>query len=468
MKNSVFGSWVLGALLLGCAADTDVDSESATRTTTTLSPIQSVRLGPSQVKFEQIVFDRGGVSSWGAMTIDAVAVAKAAGMRSGFVSARMAGRWLAFNVPVTTAPDALWPARVAARRPAPSRTSPPVRVHFNLGTDRPTSALAADVLFTSRPLTAGDLAAYETQPLGTFAVRPYDQTDDLGILPAAGLPVPPDGLPPAPPPVEIDIPDVLEDHWEVSLPHESNVEAARNQCAVSAMANNLDYLRSTFGLPFLGLHIKSWGDGIGLSGHLDTLSGRVVTDNCNGNGLEMCADDDAGGIMDGLYNFIDADLGNAGVALRHQGNVDSGSANASYPQACSALPQDGPSSPFDSNKVTFEWVCDRIKNGDGVILGYLTYSEPEELGWPGEGQVPISGHAVRVYGCGETAGTRFFRTLDDNKQDKMIGEDNPVCTARAGLAWEYMAVSDVDYDGDLNVDGNYLREIAFAIAIEAL
>lgn len=73
---------------------------------------------------------------------------------------------------------------------------------------------------------------------------------------------------------------------------------------------------------------------------------------------------------------------------------------------------------------------------------------------------------VRVYGCGETAGKRFLRTLDDNQQDK-IGEDDPVCTEREGLSWEHRVVADIDYDGKLNIDDNNLREIEFAFAVSA-
>jgi hypothetical protein len=257
---------------------------------------------------------------------------------------------------------------------------------------------------------------------------------------------------------------VLDEHWEVLLPHTRNVNATRWQCASAAIANNLAYLKDTFGLHVPHPFEKGWkGDGT-LPGIIDALGARPISGPCDKAGLIRCRTSKKGGFIDALYGYLREYAGQSSVALRHVG-LD----HLEYPTQCKSVPSGGPVSVREDPRVTFDWVCDRIENGDGVLLSTFTYEAVDMDGhfWPGENLVQKSAHMVRVYGCGETAGQRFFRVLDDGQQDTMLGEP-ATCTAREGLRWSHWWFPDNTYDLKLWVNGNELRKVEFAMAIEAL
>jgi len=465
MKPELLISSVL--ILGGCVEP--VEDRSATRDAALTSTAKVRPLTRTEITVQHVHVQCDGAaptpSQTGALSIDPIAVTRRTGAAAGFVSARIGSRWIAVNVPVTSRPQDRWPSVVAARRLPPPKAVPPLRVHFDLGTTAPGTTLALRVVFTATPLTRTRIAEVDAVPPNSFDVVTWAEDSPGSVL---GPQLPPDGCPAPKPPPGPASPGSITDHWEHSLPNVQNVEAARNQCVVAAMGNNLAYLADTFGLPFGNPNVKGWGDGVTMPGQLDMYSGRFVQDTCNGDGVENCADDDAGGMMNGLYGYLESAAAFDDVDLRHQGGID----GWHFPTACSALPQDGPVSVQEAPQVTFAWLCDRIQEGAGVILNYHHQKAAESDGplYPGQTEVDVSGHSVRVYGCGYAGGQRYLLTLDDDQQDRMLAPDDdedgePVCTERAGLSWEYWPVDDIDYDGRLNVELDQMREIETATAI---
>ncbi|MDA1316022.1 MAG: hypothetical protein O2968_22090 [Acidobacteria bacterium] len=97
----------------------------------------------------------------------------------------------------------------------------------------------------------------------------------------------------------------------------------------------------------------------------------------------------------------------------------------------------------DGANVTWQWLCDQLKSGEDVELAFS---------WPG------GGHAVRVTGCGKTAGREWIKYDHDLKQ----GFDNGV-----GLETvEVFIDQDLDMDGRLNI-GAMDKNIVYAISESA-
>lgn len=426
-----------------------------TAASSALAMAEPVRLSPNEVTLGQIFFEDdlggGGWSAWGTLTVDPVAAARAAGADAGYVSMRTDQGWVVFNLPIQSHPERDWPARVARQGlPAP-RVVAPMRVDFDLGTTKQTSYVPALVVFSATPLASKrDFSALDTIPLQKFAVTPIVENEQGGIT----VP-PPGGLPPGPElPPSVQFPPDLKDTWTVSLPHNENVNAAHNQCATMAAANSLAFLSDTFGLQVPHGHVKGYGDGLTLVGQLDMFSHRPAPDTCNGKGTFHCIDNSHDrGLLNGIFTYLDDYWLTNDVRIYTQGDPDGN------PDNCASLPQNQPTTEHDGNAVTFDWVCDHIKNGDAVILTFVRYEMVNNA------EEPYSAHAVRIYGCGSAAGEEYLMALDDGWQD---GMDDDVCMENGSLQWKSWPVSDVDNDGSLNINGLWSREITWAMAIEAI
>jgi hypothetical protein len=417
----------------------------------------SIGLGSDAFQVEQIEFvDDGGMSAWGALSVDPVAAARQAGASAGFVSVRTALGWVVHNLPVQSRPEADWPERVVRQGlPAPTLV-PPVRTHFDLGSASPLRALDMVVVFTSVPLNdARELRKWEKAPLAPIVVQATQVIEPKGIAAP-----PPDGLPPQPPPPPpvlapepIDPKLGLANSWHtVSQPAQDNVQSAWNQCAPVAYANALAYLRSTFGLDVPHEHVRGI-NGNGLVGTIDLLSQRPVAGPCNGSPIAYCVDNsNQGGMFDGLYAYLDLVGLQDAVTLDHQGPI------GDLPQVCAdTITQGGPVSTAQGNAVTFAWIRSHIDDGDAVVLAY------DRLQNGPNGESVQSGHALRIYGYSQVNGQDYLMALDDQQQDGLV--DNQCQLQNGGLTWEIWAVGDSDDDGTLNKGLNDLREIKFAMAI---
>jgi hypothetical protein len=414
-----------------------------------------VVLNADDVRVEQLeLLDQGGMSAWGALIVDPVAVARKAGVESGFVSVRTAKGWVVHNLPVQSHPEMEWPEIVKRQGlPAP-RVVHPVRAHFDVGTTRALASTSMAVVFTRQPLgSAKVLKQAEGVPLGKFKVVTTPVT-----LPGGVAAPPPDGIPPQPPPPPpILAPEPIEpvlgvQGWQsVTLPNDDNVNSAFNQCVPVAIANGLAYLRGTFGLAVPEPHVPGVGGGESLVGTLDALSARVTAGPCSGSPVFDCFDGNGqNGFINGLYGYLDTRGLENSVTLRHQG-IDQ-----DYPSAC-GFGGDGPVSTSDGPEVTVDWVKERVDAGNAVLLAF------DRLQQTPQGEVKTSGHMIRIYGYSVIQGQTYFMELDDQQQDAM---NNGMCQPDPdGLSWESFAVGDVDNDGRLNKSLAKLMEVSFAIAI---
>ncbi len=469
--HSVLAILLASAGLGGCAADAGGEagfqsgalrsgdgSLSRSRDDSTRST--SVVLDDDAFAVEQIDFvEEGGMSAWGALSVDPIAVARQTGASRGFLSARNELGWVVHNLPIQSQPNNDWPERVRRLRAADPTFVPPVRTYFNLGTESRLRTTDLLVIFTSEPLSSGrDLRTWERARLLPIAVATTQMTQPSGIT----VP-PPDGLPPEPPeappvlapePIEPEL--GVQSWYTVSLPAEENVNSAQNQCGPVAYANALAYLEGTFGLDVPHPNIRGLGGGPGLVGILDVLSQRPATDTCNGGSIAYCFDvSNQGGMMNGLYAYLENTDLNQDVVLEHQGVLDD------LPDDCAdSIVEPDPVSPAMGSAVTVPWIRDHLENGDAVVLAF------NRLAQTPNGEVVTSGHMVRIYGYSEVNGQAFLMALDDQQQDRM---NNNACQQRDdGLTWETWAVGDSDNDGTLNKGLNNLREITFAMAIRAI
>lgn len=462
-------STVLGTLIAitGCAVENldegTVDQQAAPLrssgggTKGSKSGMRAMALDAAAFRVEQLEFlDDGGMSAWGALSVDPAAVARQTGVAAGFVSVRTSLGWVVHNLPVQSRPEADWPERVVRQRlPAPT-VVPPVRTHFDIGSTSQLRTLDMVVVFTSEPLgTSRDLQKWERAGLSPISVTTTQQTQPSGIAvpPPSGLPPSPPPPPPVLAPEPIDPVLGVQGWYTVSLPAQDNVHSAQNQCGPVALANALAYLRSTFGLDVPHPHIRGISGGPGLVGVLDLLSARPVTDTCIGSPIDYCFDgSNLGGMINGLYQYLD-DTGLSGaLAVEHQGFTED------FPDACSdTIPQEAPISVASGSAVTVPWIRGHIEAGDAVVLAFNRLTNTPN------GEVVTSGHVVRIYGYSEVNGQAFLMALDDQQQDRMMG--NFCAQIDAGLTWETWAVGDSDNDGTLNKGLNDLREITFGMAL---
>ncbi|MEZ4475456.1 MAG: hypothetical protein R3F60_32610 [bacterium] len=421
-------------------------------------------LGDRQgASFSQLVYDLPDgptVSAWGRVTVDPVQLARVTGEAAGFVSVRTAEGWVALNLPVQTEPWREYPRDLQGEGGVDDVL--PVSFDFSLGAERARRQLDATVVFSDAPLLGkADLASLDTLPATPFAVRQVREDLPRGVG-TDYAPLPPDGLPPPPENPQIALPEPLQGYWARMTPHPVNIESARNQCASVAIANMLEYMRLTFGstrgFTTAGFaHIKGLLGDTSLVGIMDSFNRRQVTDTCIGNGTDYCVDSPIQtGLFEGALRFLSMSNDVNRLHVRYQGDFGDSCAQETDVHVVD-----------DGSEVTFDWICDRIQAGDGVVLTYHRFKVDVEAAqgqpiYPGMFEVITGAHAIRVHGCGMMAGRPFLRVLNDTQQDGMIDD---VCEERPGLASQLVYVEDVDGDGVLNYGDSALKELAFAFAV---
>lgn len=415
-----------------------------------LQPGDGVEIG--QVVFE--TRDGARTSAWGRVEVDPVAIREALGEAEGFVNVRIGGEWVALNIPVDLDPSDTFPAAIDGIRIADTGGALPTVVYFDLGSTRSRWAVAATVVFSDAPLlNAVDYENLGSLPASTFRVTKVQQNlsnglDDLAI-PGPGP------LPPPPQNPSIQMPAPLEGYWIVNLPNPVNVQAANNQCVPVAAANALLYMRETFSFShgFQAPHSagRGWRDSgsHSLAEELDERMLRPVVGQCSGSGTGYCPDFNGdSSLYAGVANYLAAFNDPDDVLLRVQGSQD--------PWCLGGMAVDAA---LDGQEVTFDWLCDRIRDGAGVTLTYNRYDDTDGLG----NEVYTGAHAIRVFACGVSGGRPFIRVLNDTKQDR--NDDLDVCQERDGLESQLVFVEDLDNDGRLNYGNNQRREIVQAMAI---
>jgi hypothetical protein len=202
------------------------------------------------------------------------------------------------------------------------------------------------------------------------------------------------------------------DTW-YTLPDPVNVLAANNQCVTMALANSLQYLKLQFGINVPHDHIPGLKGDNTLVGQLDTATDRGVRNRRDGDGLTETH------MLKGKFLYLNNNGLKDQLINEHQGRGwDLPDGDITY---------SGITSKDEGKKITFDFICDQIKNGEDVELAWA---------WPGGG-----GHEVRVFACGTTAGIQRIGYVSDDGQ-----RDNPT-----DLHQDFEEVKDFANDGTLDI-----------------
>ncbi len=374
-------------------------------------------LGPgSGLTFGQVDFYPGtGLpaeqidSPWGRVEVDVALLTGSTGIADGFVNVYNDVGWVIQNLPVVTT-DPFTPS-----------------TYFDLGVTPGTDVTSMPVYAT---FGGSVQTAFPDGPRTSFGFQPF-------VFDAAGIPDEDPGEMGAPPPPETGT--LSGPTFRFTTENLSNVQAARNQCAPMSVANSLQYLEDSFAsIDIAEPHTAGLGMDGSLVGRLETEMGRTITSRSDGRGVGFAP------FMRGKFRYLTEEGIAADFLNRHQG----------YGYGSSALPPgdftEGDVTSQDESaggKVTFEWLCQQIEDGEDVELAYRWTSGSSS-----------GGHAVRVYQCGETAGKKWVRIAHDRIQN---GNNDP--DDSRGLETPLVYISDLDGDGLLNF-GSAGREIVFAIS----
>lgn len=380
---------------------------------------------------------------------------------------------VAVNVPVDLNPGV---PPLLARLGVRATQAPTTQVPFALASADPVPFLAARVVYTASPVL--DSLTFANQVGGAPLTWPLNvQTEVIG---GAG---PGDIQAPAAPPIPDPLPQPqkgknyesgFNPEYQYTLPWVLNVNAASRQCGPAAAANVFAYLDKVYtpwGIDFPHIHAAAVAGVNGtFVGELDDRMDRVVTDTCNGQNTLHCnapGDADPSSYIRGIFEYLDAWDGAGQLTVQHQGG------DAAYPGDCGG--NGDHESTREGNDVTFEWLCDRVQAGSGIILtvGYYDWDYINTV--DEEGQfggffvyTRTGGHMLRVYGCGEVAGQRYLRTVDDGQQDRMIDTDDDdeadLCEERDGLRTQFWTIGNSPVEGRMTM-GSHTRQIENAIAI---
>ena len=182
-----------------------------------------------------------------------------------------------------------------------------------------------------------------------------------------------------------------------TLSNISNIETALNQCVSMAIANSLQYLKDSFGINIPHDHIEGLRGDATLVGQLDDGMNREVHSRTSGAGVWFNE------MFDGKFSYLQTNGLQDDLINKHWG-VGYG---VELPR--SDYTSYGITSEY-KGPVDFDRLCYDIKTGSDVELIY-TYSD--------------TGHAVRVFECGEVLGDDYLGFVHDSNQlDDADGLEN--------------------------------------------
>lgn len=239
--------------------------------------------------------------------------------------------------------------------------------------------------------------------------------------------------------VEIALPPAPENYTH-SLPNVSNKEAADNQCVPMSVANSLQYLEDAENIGVPDEHKMGLKGDDSLVGKLDKEMNRGVVSRKSGTGVWF---DD---MLEGKFSYLKKNGLGGKLINKHQGR---GYGAGAVPNG--NFTSDGITSRDDGDKVTFEWLCQQIKDGEDVEI-IFSYEDAA-------GSI-TGGHAVRVFECGKALGAPWVGFAHDRDQSNDT----------EGLETPRENVIDSDGDGTLNIFGSVLgnrSEIVFAVSESA-
>jgi len=370
-------------------------ASAATRTNPgSLLPI-TVPVMPGQgVAFHQVSYNWDTSpdpnSQVGEVEVDIATLAASTGQSSGFINVGTSLGWVVQNLPVDSAdPD----VNIVTKFEISSADGAVV------------STLPADVEYSTAPVSSfspGSMPAY------TVDSTNYNGSGK-GTTPVSGV-----QSPPTPGAITFQGGPILTVCWQAQ---HANVQAADNQCGPAAVANSLDWLRTTYQLPVPDPNVMGLRDNNSLVGKLDLAMNRGdnTTTRRSGPGVADNA------FLTGKLTYLaNNNLGNK-VVVNHQARNDEGVGGGDFSAA-------GLTSHGNGAKPTAAFIQQEICAGEDVELGFI---------YPGGG-----GHWVELTGAGSILGVPFVTYKSDHNQaDDTKGTDKT----------DFSFLVDSDADGLLNL-----------------
>lgn len=316
--------------------------------------------GSQSVSFEQLDFRSVFLnSSIAEVSIDLANARSAAGISQGYINiADASGNWVVRNLPVFDSASFGYGS---------------ISTSFDLGTangSNVTSVLAS-VDFSAAPsLSFGGApqAAFTVTDAG-FAVGGFGATAAPRYLAA-------------PTPQAVNFTAGFLTRSVIQNGH-LNLQAANNQCAPMAVANSLQWLKTSQGVAVPDTHKVGLKGDDSLVGKLDGTMNRDVTSRALGSGL------DALPILSGKLDYLKtANLGS--LIVKHQGLLGGGDVTSS-----------GLSSKGMGTAIDPQFIFDELQHGEDVELGYI-----------GDGVA----HFVDVIAAGFTLGVPWIKYVSDHLQ----------------------------------------------------
>ncbi|HSH00529.1 MAG TPA: hypothetical protein VLB27_10785, partial [candidate division Zixibacteria bacterium] len=398
---------------------------------TVCGPLECIGQPLDGIALQQVDFLFAGYtqlnSRWGRVVVeDPAALAAATGLDSGFLQVYSPEGWVVQNLFVNTLDD-----------------EPHVSAYFELS---PTDGIDIPVLLASEVFLPNPVAIASVEPLSPVWVGDWGYnaeghwSADNDIVLATGPPLAPESITYGP----LVIP--FERH---TTPNKSNVQAARNQCVPMSVANSLQYLEDRYGLPVPDPHVAGREGDTSLVGQIGSHMQRASTSRSSGEGVwtQPRTVPSKRGMVAGKFSYLKAKGLDKKIVHRHQGTMP-----PSGLTPAGDFTRDGITSKDESvgGKVTFDWVCEQIKNGEDVevIFGYYN------------GATRNGGHAVRVFECGKVWGVPYLGYVHDARQTDVDPGDT------LGLECVRAFMVDIDGDGQQNL-GAERREIDFAFSESA-
>ncbi len=301
----------------------------------------------------------------------------------------------------------------------------------------PIDELEVSLLFTEDPLV--DVDSVDMFPA-------YYVVDEIvsGVEGAGGLFTTVVPLPFAPNTIMFDPLGIVE--YE-SQPNASNVQTAKDQCFPMSIANSLQYLEDRYGLPVPHEHKKGLKGDNSLVGQLGQAANRFAPARDSGYGVWFRP------MVEGKFKYCKGNGLRRKLICKHQGY---GYGRATHNEALPAgdFSANGMKSEDESvnGKVTWDWICDQIKNGEDVEV---VFSYDDAAG------NAVGGHAVRITGCGKILGIPFLSYVHDGRQTHQ-GDPADTLGLETGFAW----ATDSDGDGIVNFHRPN-QEIRFAFSESA-
>lgn len=372
-----------------------------------------VTVGPGQgVDFEQVdfVFSEKATqlnSDWGRGSINPDLLSTSTGISSGYLNIFTNAGWVVQNIPIDLISDG----------------KETVATYFSFGLSAPedVGTLSAHVEFASSAQITFSDGSRSNFPVGVA------QWNAKGVVNYKKI-----TIPSAPPPNLVTFDPVGTDTKHTQR-HNVNVEAAVNQCGPMSIANSLQYLEDQFVFNVPHNHAPGLKGDNTLVGQLDTETKRHVKSRSSGSGVHVKD------FLKGKFSYLEKNGLKDKLIHKHQGR---GLRNAPLPNG--NFTSSGITSEDKGEKVTFDFICDEIKQGEDVEL---MWSYDDSLG------KTTDGHFVRVYECGLTKGKPFVSFLHDRLQSN---DTKGTETVKANI-------KDIDGDGLLNV-GSESIEIRFALS----